>query len=55
MGDGFTTLMTAIWEGIASVVTTITTQPLLLIPVGASFAGILIGLARSLMRGRKGK
>lgn len=55
MGQGFTTVMTTVWEGIASVVTTITEQPLLLIPVGLGFAGSLIGLARMLMRGRKGK
>lgn len=53
MGEGFTTLMTEIWSGIGSVVSTITAQPLLLIPVGASFAGILIGLARALMKGKR--
>lgn len=53
MGEGFGTLMTEIWSGIGSVVSTITAQPLLLIPVGASFAGILIGLARTLMKGKR--
>lgn len=47
------TLMTAVWGGITGVVDTITGQPLLLIPVGFTFAGGAIGLAKSLMGTRR--
>lgn len=49
MGTGFTTVIAEVWSQIASVVTTITSQPLLLIPVGLGFAGGVIGLAKKLM------
>lgn len=35
-----------LWEQVGDVVTTITTQPLLLIPVGIFVAGAAIGLAK---------
>ena len=40
------TLATCVWEQIGEVVTTITTTPLLLIPVGIFVAGAAIGLAK---------
>lgn len=51
--ETFGTLMTAVWAGITSVVTTITGSPLLLIPVGLGFAGGVIGLAKGLMGTRR--
>lgn len=53
MGTGFTTVLAAVWDAVGDVVTTITSQPLLLIPVGVGFAGAAIGLAKSLMGTRK--
>lgn len=47
------TLMTAVWGGIGDVVETITGTALLLIPVGFTFAGGAIGLAKSLMGTRR--
>lgn len=40
------TVATFLWEQIGEVVTTITTTPLLLIPVGIFVAGAAIGLAK---------
>lgn len=53
MGTGFTTVLAAVWTAVGDVVTTITSQPLLLIPVGVGFAGAAIGLAKSLMGTRR--
>lgn len=53
MGTGFTTVLAQVWTSVGEVVTTITSQPLLLIPVGVGFAGSAIGLAKSLMGTRK--
>ena len=53
MGEAFTAVLTAVWGGIASVVDTIVTEPLLLIPVGVGFAGGVIGLAKGLMGVRR--
>lgn len=53
MPTSFGTLLTAIWDGIGEVVTTITGSPLLLIPVGMGFAGGVIGLAKGLMGTRR--
>lgn len=53
MGTGFTTVLAAVWDAVGEVVTTITAQPLLLIPVGVGFAGAAIGLAKSLMGTRR--
>lgn len=53
MGESFTALLAAIWTGVGSVVSTITTEPLLLIPVGLGFAGGVIGLAKGLMGTRR--
>lgn len=53
MPTSFTTLLGAVWDGVGDVVTTITTNPLLLIPVGFGFAGGVIGLAKGLMGTRR--
>lgn len=49
IGTAFTTVLGEIWTGIGGVVTTIKTEPLLLIPIGLMFAGACIGLAKKLM------
>lgn len=53
MGTGFDSCIAEVWSGIGQVVTTITSQPLLLIPVGLAFAGGVIGLAKGLMGTRR--
>ena len=57
MGEAFTTVLAQVWTGIGGVVTTVKSEPLLLIPVGVAFAGACIGLAKGLMgvRRRRGK
>lgn len=57
MGTAFETVLAAVWSGVADVVTTITNSPLLLIPLGLSFAAAVIGIAKSLMgtRRRRGR
>lgn len=47
------TVLTAIWTAVGSVVTTIGTTPLLLIPVGFVFAGAAVGLAKGLMGSKR--
>lgn len=47
------TVLTAIWGGIGSVVSTIGSTPVLLIPVGFVIAGGAIGLAKVLMGTRR--
>lgn len=52
VADGFEslrTLLAAIWSGVGSVVSTIASKPLLLIPVGLVFAAGAISLAKRLM------
>lgn len=44
--DSIGTVATFLWEQIGSVVTTISSTPLLLIPVGIFVAGAAIGLAK---------
>lgn len=53
MPEAFTTVVTFCFTTMGTVVTTITTQPLLLIPVAVGFAGSAIGLAKSLMGTRR--
>lgn len=53
MPEAFTTLLSAIWTQMDSVVTTITSSAILLIPVGFVFAGGVIGIAKSLMGTRR--
>ena len=49
ISTAFTTVLSEIWTGIGGVVTTIKSEPLLLIPIGLMFAGACIGLAKKLM------
>lgn len=44
--EGVGTVATFVWDQISTVVTTITEQPLLLIPIGIFVAGACIGLAK---------
>lgn len=53
MGTGFSACIAEVWTSITQVVTTITGQPLLLIPVCLGFAGGVIGLAKGLMGTRR--
>lgn len=53
MGASFLAVLDQIWDSMGDVVTTITSQPLLLIPVGVGFAGAAIGLAKGLMGVRR--
>ena len=47
--EGLGTLLTNIWLQVTTLVTTIASSPLLLIPVGMGFAGGVIGLGKRLM------
>lgn len=49
----FTTLLTAIWGGFSDLLTTISSNALLLIPVGFAFAAGIIGLAQKMMGTRR--
>ena len=55
MGETFTALTGAIWSQVSNVVSTISTNALLLIPIGFVFIGGAIGIAKGLMgtRGRR--
>jgi hypothetical protein len=53
MPQAFTSVVTAVFTTMTTVVTTIADSPLLLIPVGVGFAGSAIGLAKSLMGTRR--
>lgn len=53
LGAAFTALTSAIWTQVTNVVTTISAQPLLLIPVGFLFVGGVIGIAKGLMGTRR--
>lgn len=53
MGESFLAVVSQVFTTMGQVVTTITTQPLLLIPVGVGFAGACIGLAKGLMGVRR--
>lgn len=55
MGEAFTSVLAAVWGAITDVVGTITNAPLLLIPLGMTFAAGGIGLAKSLMGTKRGK
>ena len=50
MGESFTTVATEVWAQVGNVVTTITANPILLIPIGLTFAGGAIAIAKKLMR-----
>lgn len=49
----FTSLLTAIWGEFSDMLTTISSNALLLIPVGFMFAGGIIGLAQKMMGTRR--
>lgn len=51
--ESVSTVLTAVWGGIGSVVDTISGKPLLLIPLGVVVAGGAIGLAKGLMGTRR--
>lgn len=53
----WTTVLSAVWTGITSTVSTISGNALLLIPVAGGFAGLTIGLTQKLMgiRRRRGR
>lgn len=53
LGTAFTALTGSIWTQVTNVVTTISAQPLLLIPVGFLFVGGVIGIAKGLMGTRR--
>lgn len=53
MGEAFTTVVSTVFSTMGNVVTTIKSEPLLLIPVGIAFAGAAIGLAKGLMGTRR--
>lgn len=53
LGTAFTALTGAIWTQVTNVVTTISAQPLLLIPVGFLFVAGVIGIAKGLMGTRR--
>ena len=53
MGESFLAVVSQVFTTMGQVVTTISTQPLLLIPVGVGFAGAAIGLAKGLMGVRR--
>lgn len=45
----WTTVVSAIWTGIGDVITTVSSNALLLIPIAGAFAGLVIGLCMKLM------
>ena len=49
-GTAFNTVITTVWDQMGDLVTEITTQPLLLIGVGFTFAFGVVKLAKKLMR-----
>lgn len=53
MPELFTTVTTAVWDGVGDVVTTISSNALMLIPIAVGFAGSLIGLAKGLLGFRR--
>ena len=56
MPENFSTVVSEVWTQIGSAMTTITGSPILLLGVGVSFAGAVIGLTKRFIRfggGRK--
>lgn len=47
--DNLLTVVSSVWDGISSVVTTISGNALLLIPLAGAFASLTIGLCMKLM------
>lgn len=50
MPENFTTVVTEVWSQISNCMTTVTGSPILLIGVGVSFAGAVIGLTKRFIR-----
>lgn len=46
MGEAFTTAIGAVWDGITNFATTIKGEPILMLPVGLSFVGSIIGIGK---------
>lgn len=55
MPSEFGVLLTEVWQQIGSVVSTISNSALLLIPVGFTFVGGVIGLSKGLMGTKRGR
>lgn len=53
MPEAFSTLLTEVWSQVNTTVTTISSNAILLIPVGFVFVGGVIGIAKSLMGTRR--
>lgn len=50
MPENFTTVVGEVWEQVTSAMETITSSPILLLGVGVSFAGAIIGLTKRFIR-----
>lgn len=50
MPENFTTVVGEVWSQISSCMETVTGSPILLIGVGVSFAGAVIGLTKRFIR-----
>lgn len=50
MPENFSTVVTEVWSQVTSAMTTITSSPILLLGVGVSFAGAIIGLTKRFIR-----
>lgn len=55
MPEAFGIVLSAVWDGIGEMVTTIKTDAILLIPVGLMFAGSVIGLSKGLIGTKRGR
>lgn len=56
MPEAFSTVVSAVWTGITDFAATVKTEPLMLIPVGLSFVGGIVGIGKGLFRfGRRTK
>lgn len=55
MSNTFTDVLGAIWDGIGSLVDTISGNALLLVPLAGAFASLVIGLTMKLMGIRRGR
>lgn len=50
MPENFSAVVTEVWSQVTSAMTTITSSPILLLGVGVSFAGAIIGLTKRFIR-----
>lgn len=51
----FGTLLTSIWSGVSTCASTVTSNALLLIPLGFLFVGGVIGITKKLMGTKRGR